>query len=126
MPGPHDEPVSGPAKELVEYLSHNVKAREIEITIVRVKLDSEAAPRPPPSNPAQFVPTPFQKGILKALDGKALRTEALADAVGNRSRLFRHPGGLKELRERGLVSHHQRLGYYRADALPPEMDDLAD
>ena len=58
-----------------------------------------------------FVPTPFQKGILDALDGKALRTDSLGNKVGDRRRLFKQ-GGLKELRERGLVGHHDRLGYY--------------
>ncbi len=66
-----------------------------------------------------FVPTAFQVAILDALDGKALRTDALAAAVGDRSRLFRHPGGLKELKDQGLVANHHRLGFYRVDA-PPE------
>ena len=67
-----------------------------------------------------FTPTPFQKGILKALEGKALRTDALGAAVGDRSRLFRK-GGLNELKERGLVEHNQSAGYYRPDAPPPNM-----
>ncbi len=34
--------------------------------------------------PAQtFVPTPFQQAILDALEGKALRTDALGAAVGD-------------------------------------------
>lgn len=67
---------------------------------------------------------PFQRGILQALQGRALRTDALAAEVGDRSRLFR-PGGLAELRDRGLVDHHPRLGYYRPDALPPELTEAA-
>lgn len=69
-----------------------------------------------------FVPDPFQTAILTALEGKALRTDALASVVGDRSRLFRKPtGGIPELRKEGLVDHHSRLGYYRPDAPPPEL-----
>lgn len=74
--------------------------------------------RGPEADPS-FVPTAFQEAILTALEGRALRTDALGHEVRDRSRLFRHPGGLKELREQGLVAHHPRLGYYRPDA-PPE------
>jgi hypothetical protein len=78
----------------------------------------EPAPAAPPP-PARFVPTPFQKGILEALHGQALRTDDLAHKVGSRRKLFTHPGGLRELQEQGLVGHHKRLGYYRPDAPPP-------
>lgn len=71
---------------------------------------------------AGFVPTAFQQAVLEALDCKALRTEALAAAVGDRARLFRPKGGLAELREHGLVSHHERLGYYRPDSPPPQLE----
>lgn len=73
--------------------------------------------------PSPFVPTPFQAGILEALDGVAMRTDALAAKIGDRRRLFRHPGGLKELQENGLVDKHDRLGYYRPDAPPAELED---
>ena len=46
-----------------------------------------------------FVPTPFQKGILDALDGKAMRSRPLGAAVGDTARLYR-PGGLPELQSR--------------------------
>jgi hypothetical protein len=65
-----------------------------------------------------FVPTPFQEAILDALEGKALRVDALGAAVGDRARLYK-PGGLKELQTQGWVSYHARRGYYRTDA-PPE------
>lgn len=68
-----------------------------------------------------FIPNGFQKGILKALEGKGLRTDALGAAVGDRARLFK-PGGLQELKERGLVCHHKSLGYYRPDLPPIELD----
>lgn len=71
-------------------------------------------------SPVPFIPNPFQKRILEMLKGRALRTDALAAAVGDRSRLYR-PGGIKELRERGMVGHHARIGYYRADVPPPEL-----
>lgn len=67
-----------------------------------------------------FVPSPFQAGILKVLDGKAMRTDALGAAVGDRSRLFKD-NGIAELREKGLVAHHPRLGFFRPDAPPAEL-----
>lgn len=73
------------------------------------------------TNGDSFVPTTFQEEVLAALEGRALRTDALGNAVGDRSRLFRNPGGLKELRKYNLVKHHPRLGYYRPDAPPEEL-----
>lgn len=68
-----------------------------------------------------FIPNGFQQGVLRSLEGVALRSDPLGRAVGDRRRLFRDPGGLPELVEHGLVEHHPRLGYYRPDAPPPEM-----
>ncbi len=87
-----------------------------------------SAPVPPPATSQSapeddwkpFVPTPFQKAILKALEGKAMHTRALGIAVGDKGRLYK-PGGIKELEERGLVEQHDRLGYYRPDVPPPEI-----
>lgn len=76
--------------------------------------------RPKPEVSEPFIPNPFQIGILRALDGKALRTDPLADEVGDRRKLFRDPGGLKELQRHRKVSHHSRVGYYRPDCPPPE------
>ena len=67
-----------------------------------------------------FVPSPFQEAILEALDGKALKTQALGAAAGDKSRLYK-PHGLQELRDRGMVEHHDRLGFWRPDAPPPEL-----
>lgn len=78
------------------------------------------------SEEATFVPTPFQEAILDALEGKALRKQQLGAAVGDASRLYRDPGGLKELRDHGLVAHHSRLGYYRPDAPPDQLHDEAE
>lgn len=75
----------------------------------------------PPAAESAFVPTPFQADILAALEGKGLRTDALAAKVGDRRRLFKDPGGIPELQEQGLVSHHRRVGYYRPDFPPPEL-----
>ncbi len=73
-----------------------------------------------------FVPSPLQNAILEALDGKALRTDALAAAADcERRRLFR-AGGLKELQDQGLVRNHPRLGYYRPDSPPDEIPDDMD
>lgn len=68
-----------------------------------------------------FVPSAFQRAILAALEGKSLKSDALGAAVGDRSRLFKQRGGLKELKEHGRVAHHDRLGYYRPDFPPPEL-----
>lgn len=75
----------------------------------------------PPYEDEQFIPTPFQQSILDSLDGKALRTDALG-AKTNRNQLFK-TNGLKELIEQGLVKHHKRIGYYRPDAPPPELQE---
>jgi hypothetical protein len=78
--------------------------------------------RPPCELNEPFVLSDLQRAILDALDGKGLRTDALAGAcdVGRRQ-MFRK-GGLKELEDRGRVSHHPRIGYYRPDKPPPEME----
>lgn len=70
---------------------------------------------------ASFAPTDFQLDLLGALEGKALRTDALAHACDvDRSRLFRKDG-LKELQTEGWVQHHARHGFYRPDCPPPEL-----
>jgi hypothetical protein len=68
-----------------------------------------------------WVPTAMQKGILRALEGKALRTDALATAVGCDRRRLYETGGIKELQERDLVGHHERLGHYSTANPPPEL-----
>lgn len=77
----------------------------------------------PASVSEPFIPNAFQMGILDALEGRALRTDALGAEVGDRGRLFRRPGGLPELQEQGLVAHHKRVGYYRPDCSPPELEN---
>lgn len=75
----------------------------------------------PPPPLTTFVPTDFQQALLDHLKGKALRTDALANRLDcSSSRLFKHPGGIPELVEEGLVEHHKRLGYFRPDEPPPE------
>ena len=69
-----------------------------------------------------LVPTPFQLTILKALNGRALKKMDLAREVcggeGNGNLLYRE-GGIRELRNRGLVTHKHGPGFYRPDAPPP-------
>lgn len=67
----------------------------------------------------QFVPNNFQLGILKALNGRALKKTQLADELcgGEGTRLYRQ-GGIKQLMEHKLVANKARLGYYRPDAPP--------
>jgi hypothetical protein len=66
--------------------------------------------------------TPMQRAIMKALDGRALKADALAKEVagGDRRRLYKK-GGIKELRENDRVVNKRPLGYYRPDR-PPEED----
>ena len=82
--------------------------------------DRDADKQEPPQakNEDQFIPLPLQDAILKALDGQALKKQALADKVckGEGTVLYRS-GGLKELRDRGLV--YQRLECFR-----PALSDL--
>ena len=69
-----------------------------------------------------FIPTPLQAAILDALDGKAMKKQALADEVcaGEGTRLYRK-GGIKELRDIGRVDHKHGVGYFRPDAPPAEL-----
>ncbi len=87
-----------------------------------IQLPTPAVPAPPADDWQPFVPTPFQRAILAALDGKAMHARALGTAVGDASRLYK-PGGVQELRERGLVELHARLGFYRPDVPPQEISD---
>lgn len=68
-----------------------------------------------------FVPTPLQKSILKALDGRAMKKKDLAREVcggeDNGNLLYRR-GDIAELRRLGLVTHKPGVGYYRPDAPP--------
>lgn len=94
---------------------------------IRVDIPDEESTGQPSSSllpPSCLVPTPFQQGILQALNGQALRTDGLAHKVGNRRKLFIHPGGLRELQDHGMIAHHKRVGYYRPDALPPVLRDV--
>jgi hypothetical protein len=111
----------GPAEQPTRITIRTRSGFRIRVDIPIQPLAPPLREQPSPSIPplGRFLPTPFQKGILQALQGQALRTDALGRKVGNRRKLFTHPGGLRELQEQGLVAHHKRLGYYRPDAPPP-------
>jgi hypothetical protein len=96
-----------------EALQVTIRRGGVTVSL-EVQLDAAAPP------PEPFVCTVFQESILQALEGKALRTDALGAAVGDRSRLYK-PGGIKELRDAGLVGHHPRLGFYSMTAPPAEL-----
>jgi hypothetical protein len=97
-----------------------IAARLCEVTQQLAELVAEMVAAQQPAEPG-FVPTPFQRGILDALNGKALRTDPLGKKVGNRRKLFNDPGGLPELQEEGLVGHHPRIGFYSTANPPPEL-----
>ncbi len=88
----------------------------------RQLLDALERSLPPTPEEPRFVPTDMQQRILAALNGRSLRTDALAAKVNvNRRTLFKDPGGLGELVEEGLVAHHKRVGYWHPDAPPPDL-----
>lgn len=72
----------------------------------------------------EFIPTKLQTDILRALDGRALEKQPLADTAcaGDASRLYKpgkgKPGGLHELRALGKVEHRRGVGYFRPDRPP--------
>lgn len=86
---------------------------EFRGTLIEVRKALQGLP------PGNFVPVPLQSAILKALDNRALNRDQLAAKVcaGDSSRLYK-PGGLRELREEGLVDHKRSLGYFRPDRPP--------
>ncbi len=64
----------------------------------------------------------LQRAILKALDGKSLKVEKLAEACKVQTSRFYKPNGLKELKSAGKVKLKRGVGYYRPDR-PPLDDD---
>jgi len=85
----------------------------------------KARPEGKPVSGGVLILTPLQRAILKALDGKAMKKEPLADAVKcDPSRLYR-PGGIKELMARALVAKQKGVGYYRPDAPPADALELS-
>jgi hypothetical protein len=73
----------------------------------------------PPPGPV-FVPNGRQKAMLEALEGRALRSDAWAIAakIDKKDVMVLK----KELQALGLVGHHKRLGFFRPDAPPPELE----
>jgi len=106
------------ANQGITAANDNLAAANRELTKLVESLLPPVVHRPP-----DFIPTDYQRDILDKLNGKALRTDALAMKVGNRRKLFTDPGGLPELQEEGLVCHDKRLGYYRPDAPPADLED---
>jgi hypothetical protein len=114
------------AAYVAEVCCPGVAAVRVKITLTQGKPLRVAMPPgwtvPAHAQEKAFIPTDVQERILIALEGRALTTDALAAAAGvDRSTPFKHPGGLKELREHGLVRHTPRLGFWRPDAPPPEL-----
>lgn len=73
--------------------------------------------------PTVRILTPLQRNILKVLEGKALKKEALADAVCGgveSSRILYRAGGIKELMELGQVENKRGVGYW--SCLSPPLD----
>ena len=96
-----------------------VRAVLSELKAIEAILENQP---PPPMD--HFIPTALQRGILKALDGKAMRTDELGYAVGDRSRLFK-ANGIRELIDRDIIAHHPSCGYFRPDCPPQFMLEYA-
>jgi hypothetical protein len=78
----------------------------------------------PDVEPPQLILSALQVQILKVLEGKGLRTEALANACGvDKNKFYRKSAvgikPLQELKDAGLVTLDEKIGYYRKDAAPP-------
>lgn len=73
-----------------------------------------------------FIPDATQKRILSALDGVAMRTDAIARVIGGDRRVLfdrgNSPGKLFELIKHNRVKHIKKIGYFRPDRPPPELD----
>lgn len=84
---------------------------------------------PDNETPPDFVPNTLQRRILDALNGRAMKKQALADKVtaGEGSRLYRskskRSGDLNELLDLKLVENKRDLGYFRPDAPPKSHGD---
>jgi hypothetical protein len=109
------------------YLALMQTARRKAVSVIRIWLNLIPVWREAIGNEsgrgeadtAAFLPTPLQKNILQKLNGRALKKEQLAhECECDPSRLYRS-GGIKELRDYGLVAHKHGVGYFRPDAPPP-------
>ncbi len=96
--------------------------------------DIAASPKPAADKlrdlEGRFVPNAYQIKILDLLDGKSLSSDAIARRLGiDKRQLFKKTSGkghvtfgyLDELKEQGVVGHHDRLGYFRPDRPPLEL-----
>jgi hypothetical protein len=102
-----------------------VEVRPPSVALVREMAHALGYDRQQPAPDARieeiFIPTVIQKLILEALVGKAMRTKALVEVVKvDQGQMFRE---MKELRRRGSVLHHTRLGFFRPDFPPPALAD---
>ncbi len=104
--------------ELATYL----KMQRAKVANQLAKVQQPIAPPAAPSSGAKPVETIMNDtllGILKALDGRAMRVEKLAQEVtgGESSRLYRD--GMKTvLVKDGHIVLDRRIGYYRPDKPP--------
>jgi hypothetical protein len=119
-------PKSLSTDELLETVRIWAAAKHPGRLVTRVRIDLHDGGRFDAAMPVAAAPdpgsllTPVQEAILEALDGAAMRADELGAVIGDKRRLY-HPGGIKELREQGLVDLHRQLGYYRPDSPPPQL-----
>ncbi len=105
-----------------KYLTIMQEARQVTISLMKIwigiipvwlEMDNNG-----PYSDNLFVPTPLQESILKQLEHRALKKEALAEACGYDPSRFYRPGGIRELMHLGKVDNKPGIGYYRPDAPP--------
>jgi hypothetical protein len=102
------------------------EANEVEVRLAVpfcLPAAAAAAPPAPPPEPmiADYEPTDAELDVLAALEGVALKTKALVEAIGmSESQMFR---ALKRLRATSppMVRHEPGLGYWRTDCPPAEL-----
>lgn len=126
MPAPSLPEMLATVKAFVQASLPGEEADEVVVLLrsgkrLRVPFSAGIVAAAPCAEPgaSAFNPSEFQADLLAALEGCALRTDALAaKADCDRRRLFR-PGGLKDLQAAGWVAHDPAAGYFRPD-VPPE------
>lgn len=82
---------------------------------------------PPERVRRKFIPTQVQRRIVEAVRAwdhntkGPLRKEELLEQLGPSTRIYKDPGGIKELLARGLVKKAHSVGYY----LPEQEERIA-
>jgi hypothetical protein len=107
-----------PILQATALVAHHLLENASKSATSETKPERATLPKTKDKTASPFIPTPFQKAILECLQNKGMRTDAIANKLGDRRKFFREK---KELEEQGLLSHHKRVGFYSPVAPPPEL-----